>query len=61
MFSLSLGVIKMRHRIFTLSPTIFLFVSGDFSSTLYTVIKILGVALRLSDRSRLIECNRINV
>ena len=51
----------MRHRIFTLSPTIFLFVSGDFSSTLYTVIKILGVALRLSDRSRLIECSRINV
>ena len=51
----------MRRRIFTLSPTIFLFVSGDFSSTLYRVIKILGVALRLSDRSRLIECNRINV
>ena len=52
----------MRHRIFILSPTIFVcLISGDFSSNLFTVIKILGVALQLSDRSRLIECNRINV
>ena len=47
---------------FILSPTISVgLISGDFSCNLFTVTKILGVALQLSDRSRLIECNRINV